>query len=71
MVAGGRATNDYRRRAFGHQAQRVIAFVCECSDEQCRRTVLLTAEEFDEARTSRRPIVVDATHVRNPHSQER
>ena len=73
MVADDRAINNYRRRKFGHQELRVIAFVCECADDQCRRAVLLTPGEFDEARASGRPIVLDSDHVppQEPHDSTR
>lgn len=41
--------NDDRRRRFGQQA-RTLALLCECSDPDCRRTVLLTREEYDALR---------------------
>ena len=41
--------NDDRRRRFG-TGGRVLALVCECGDPSCRRTVLLTAEEYDAVR---------------------
>jgi hypothetical protein len=63
MIVKRRAVNDYRRRTFGRQAQRVIAFVCECANEHCRRSVLLTPGEFDELRSAARPVVIDA-HAR-------
>ena len=73
MVADGTAINNYRRRTFGHQELRVIAFVCECADDQCRSAVLLTRGEFDEARASGRPIVLDSAHVppQEPHDSTR
>jgi hypothetical protein len=44
--------NDDRRRRFGHEA-RLLALVCECDDPDCRRTVLLSREEYDALRPSR------------------
>jgi hypothetical protein len=44
-----RALNDDRRRAFGGSS-RAIAFICECGDADCRTSVVLTHEQFDEAR---------------------
>jgi len=41
-----RALNADRRRRFGEPG-RLIAFVCECGDPTCRRTVVLTPEEYD------------------------
>ena len=49
-----RAFNDDRRRVFAESA-RAIAFVCECSDAECRASVVLTKAEYDEARPG--PIV--------------
>lgn len=43
-------TNDYRARVFGRDASRLIGFVCECGDPDCRRTVALTLEEYNESR---------------------
>jgi len=62
MAPDRRAINDDRRRTFGHEAERQVAFVCECSDEECRRTVLLTAAEYDEACAAGRAVVIDASH---------
>jgi hypothetical protein len=44
-----RRFNDDRKRVFGG-SDRVIAFVCECSDPDCRDTVLLTEHEYDALR---------------------
>jgi hypothetical protein len=49
-AAQRRQVNDYRRRAFGTDPDRVIAFVCECGDVTCSRTVQLTAREYTERR---------------------
>ena len=38
--------NADRRRRFG-AANRVLALLCECGEIDCRRTVLLTADEYD------------------------
>jgi len=38
--------NADRRRRFG-TAGRTIALLCECDDPECRRTVLLTTEDYD------------------------
>jgi hypothetical protein len=45
--------NDDRRRIFGG-ANRLIAFICECADPDCRNTVLLTQDEYD----ARRPELI-------------
>jgi hypothetical protein len=57
-----RTVNDYRRRAFGKAPTKEVAFVCECADVDCRRAVLLTVAEYDEAIASGHPIVVDSSH---------
>jgi hypothetical protein len=62
MAADLREVNDYRRRAFGTDPERRVAFVCECDDAQCRRAVLLTVAEYDKARASGDAVVVDPTH---------
>jgi hypothetical protein len=41
--------NADRRRRFG-EAGRTLALLCECGELECRRTVLLTAEEYDAVR---------------------
>jgi hypothetical protein len=41
--------NDDRRRRFG-ETGRLLALLCECGDADCRRTVLLTPDEYDAAR---------------------
>jgi hypothetical protein len=62
MASHRRRVNDDRRRIFGSEPQRRVAFVCECGDVRCRRAVLLTVTEFDQARASGRPVVVDQSH---------
>jgi len=49
--------NDYRLRVFGRERQRPIAFVCECDDAACRRTVVLSALAFEDLRRQRKPIL--------------
>jgi hypothetical protein len=63
MARGRREVNDFRRRAFGNEPERCVAFVCECADDRCRRSVLLTVVEYDEARASGHAVVIDATHL--------
>lgn len=46
--------NDDRRRQFGDTGRR-LALLCECGDDECYRTVLLTVAEYDAARPG--PIV--------------
>ena len=55
--------NDDRKRLFGGDGQRLIAFVCECTDPDCREAVLLTADEY-EARRGR--LVVHENHPTTP-----
>ena len=45
--------NRDRLRLFA-EANRGIAFICECPDPECRRTVVLTAAEYE----SRRPALL-------------
>jgi hypothetical protein len=46
-----KAANTFRAAVFGAQNKdRVIAFVCECGREDCKRTVVLTADEYVRAR---------------------
>jgi hypothetical protein len=61
-MASRREVNDYRRRAFGQHSDRLVAFVCECTGESCRRAVLLTISQYDEARSLGRAVVVDPSH---------
>ena len=44
-----RRLNDDRLRLFG-RANRTIAFVCECADPGCSKTVLLGEQEYDARR---------------------
>jgi hypothetical protein len=48
--------NDHRRRLF-EAADRQIAFLCECDDPECTRSVLLAPQEFDAARASERQLL--------------
>jgi hypothetical protein len=51
-----------RLHLFGSDKDRVIVFVCECTDAACRETVLLTAPQFD-ARTADGDLVVHPHHA--------
>jgi len=42
--------NKFRARVFGTDAARLIGFVCECGDPDCRRTVALTLDEYTRMR---------------------
>jgi len=57
-----RSANDYRRRTFGGRSERLVAYVCECADDGCRRSVLLTADEYDALRAADGAVLVDASH---------
>jgi hypothetical protein len=41
-----RRLNQGRARLFGTVPERQIVFLCECGDEACRQSVLLTAGDF-------------------------
>ena len=41
--------NDHRRRLF-KEADGKIAFLCECEDDTCMRSVLVGPRRFDELR---------------------
>lgn len=58
-----RTANDYRRRTFGGRADRLVAYVCECADDGCRRAVLLTGEQYDAVRAADGSVLVDASHL--------
>ena len=49
MSIDRREANDFRQRIFGSGGG-LIAFVCECVDPACRRTVQLTRAEAEELR---------------------
>lgn len=42
--------NEFRAKVFGTDAARLIGFVCECGDPDCRRTVALTLDEYARTR---------------------
>jgi hypothetical protein len=52
-------SNDQRLRSFA--SAETIAFVCECADEDCRRTVLLSPVAFI-SRRKRGELVLYAGH---------
>jgi hypothetical protein len=41
-----RRFNEDRKRVFGG-SERLIAFICECSNSECHDSVLLTETEYD------------------------
>ena len=51
--------NEDRFRIF-QDVNREIAFICECPDPECHRTVVLTPAEY----ASRRPeLILDPAHL--------
>jgi hypothetical protein len=62
MAPNRRDVNAYRRRAFGRDPDRVVAFVCECDDEECRRAVLLTAAQYDLLRAASGAVLAETPH---------
>jgi len=57
-----RQANDFRLRIFGGAGERPIAFICECDDAACSRTVVLARAAYEDLRTQRKPILC-AGHV--------
>jgi len=57
-----REVNEFRLRAFDREADRLIAFICECADANCRRAVTLTRAAYDDLRRQGKPILFPA-HV--------
>jgi hypothetical protein len=51
-----RTVNDQRRALFGG-SDRLIVFVCECSERRCIEGMMLSASEFDARRPD--PILAD------------
>lgn len=49
------ALNQDRRRIFG--GSRAIAFLCECADEDCRASVVLTPRQYDLLRGAGDPLL--------------
>ena len=56
--------NDYRQLVFGTDPYRKIAFVCECDNEACARTVVLNRFEFEDLRRAGKPVLFHAHLVR-------
>ena len=50
--------NEDRFRVF-HDLNREIAFICECADPECHRTVVLTPDEYESIRPD---LVLHPTH---------
>ena len=57
-----REVNEFRLRTFHGADDRVIAFICECADPNCRRAVALTRATYDDLRRQGKPILFP-THV--------
>lgn len=55
-IATRRRYNEHRRRLF-RDVDRQIAFLCECDDDTCTRSVLLTPQLFDELREKQGTLV--------------
>jgi hypothetical protein len=49
--------NELRMRSFGDTP--LIAFVCECVDEGCRRTVTLSPAEYQAIRAAGQAVLLD------------
>jgi hypothetical protein len=56
-----RRLNDHRRLTFGGDANRRVAFVCECVSDDCTTAVLMTHAEYDLTRARKEP-VLQASH---------
>jgi hypothetical protein len=48
--------NELRMRSFGDTP--LIAFVCECADESCRRTVRLSPAEYQAIRAAGQAVLL-------------
>jgi hypothetical protein len=59
-VPDRREFNDYRVLIFGTDEHRPIAFVCECDDEGCARTVVLSRPAYEDLRRQGKPILFHA-----------
>lgn len=53
--------NANRAQLFGNDPKRLIAFICECGDDGCAASVLLTAPEYD-GRTAGGKLLLHAQH---------
>ena len=50
--------NEDRFRIF-HDVNREIAFICECADPECHRTVVLTPARYESIRPD---LILDPAH---------
>jgi hypothetical protein len=57
MLIDRREVNEFRVRTFGREDERLIAFICECADPDCRRAVTLTRATYDDLRRQGNPIL--------------
>src|SRR2546423_1781005 len=57
-----REVNGFRLRTFGREAERLIAFICDGADANCRRAVTFTRAAYDDLRRKGQPILFPA-HV--------
>jgi hypothetical protein len=57
MSIDRREVNDFRLRTFGREHERMIAFICECADSNCHRTVALTRATYDDLRRQGKPVL--------------
>lgn len=48
FVPERRQVNENRRHLFGND-ERIVAFLCECADQDCYSAVMLTGVQADEA----------------------
>lgn len=55
-VDNRRRLNDHRRRFF-EETDGQIAFLCECEDEDCTSSVLLSPRLFDDLREKSRALL--------------
>ena len=62
MLIDRREVNEFRLRTFGREDDRMIAFICECADPDCRRAVVLRRATYDDLRRQGKPILFPA-HV--------
>ena len=61
MKIDRRRINDDRRRVFGENRD-LIAFVCECADDDCNRTVPLGPADYETRRASEPGLVLAPEH---------
>lgn len=52
-----RLVNANRAQLFGSDPKRLIAFICECGEEDCAAALLLTGREYDERVSAGGPLL--------------